>query len=244
MDRNKLSTEELIDRWEARRCIKNIMGKYASCIILNRVADIFTLFWSKSHKDISMGFNDGGYSGQDAVKAYYDALHDKNVLTAKLIQEKFPEHLGDKNPDEIYGIGPLSMKSLSTPVIEIAEEGQTAKGLWYCLGSCAEVSSAGPVANWVCGYYAVDFVLEDDEWKIWHLLNVNDIDHPCGQDWTKEAVPFPELPEFSALKDLELPEYTFRGTMRRLYSTSRPFTPPPRIPEPYGAFAETFSYGI
>ena len=54
----------------------------------------------------------------------------------------------------------------------------------------------------------------------------------------------PELPEFDALRAYSLPAPTVAECLRRRYSTDRPLTPAPRIPEPYGTFGETFSYGI
>ena len=124
----------------------------------------------------------------------------------------------------------------------MAEDGQTAKGLWFCLGCSAEVTSRGPEANWTWGYFAGDFVYEDD-WKIWHLQYLNDVDSLCGQSWGREITPYPELPEFAALKDFAYPPYTLAENVRALYSVDRPLTAAPRIPEPYDTFANTFSYG-
>ena len=89
------TTEELTARWEDQRAIKNLMGKYANCVILNREQDIYGLFWS-GREDVSLMFNDGAYQGAEAVSAYYQACHDRNALVAKLMQARFPEVLGGK----------------------------------------------------------------------------------------------------------------------------------------------------
>ena len=88
-----------------------------------------------------------------------------------------------------------------------------------------------------------NLIKEDGQWKIWHLQYLNDVDSLCGQSWGKEVIPYPELPEFAALKDYSYPPYTVAEDVRALYSVDRPLTAAPRIPEPYDTFANTFSYG-
>mgnify|MGYP002082210673 FL=1 len=126
----------------------------------------------------------------------------------------------------------------------MAEDGETAKGLWFCLGCNAEVTTRGPEASWTWGYFAVDFtfIKEQEDWKIWHLQYLNDVDSLCGQSWGKNVTPYPEDDAFAPLKDFELPPYTVTETVRPLYSVDRPLTEAPRIPEPYDTFANTFSY--
>lgn len=237
-----MTTELLVERWEDQRTIKNLMGKYVNCLLLNRQGEIFDAFFS-GREDVCLTFNDGSYIGQAAVKGYYDAVVERNRLSARLLQDRLPEKLGGKSEEEIYGIGPFQVKPLTAPVIEVAEDGKTAKGLWFCLGCSAEVTSRGPEANWTWGYFAGDFIYENDDWKIWHLQYLNDVNSLCGQSWGKEVVPYPELPEFAALKDFSYPPYTVAEDVRALYSVDRPLTAAPRIPEPYDTFANTFSYG-
>lgn len=239
----QFTTEQLTQRWEDQRALKNLMGKYANCIILNREQDIFDLFWSRE-EDVCLSFNDGAYVGVEAVSGYYTACYERNMLVARLMQARFPEKLGGKSEDEIYGIGPFKVKPLSSPVIEVAADGKTAKGLWHCQGAYNDVEVCGPVANWTWGYFAVDFIREADGWKIWHMSYTNDVDCICGQSWGKEKQPLPALPEFAALGEFHYPAYTVAKTIRPLYTPSRPHTDAPQIPQPYDTFADTFSYGI
>ena len=154
-----LTTEQLVQRWEDQRNIKNLMGKYCNIVILNREGEIPERFWS-AREDISLGFNEGFYVGQTAVNGYYAAVKRRNLLVAQLLQKRFPEQLGGKSDEEIYGIGPFKVKPLSSPLIEVAGDGETAKGLWTCQGAHNEVGTSGPVANWTWGYFAVDFIRE------------------------------------------------------------------------------------
>ena len=84
---------------------------------------------------------------------------------------------------------------------------------------------------------------ENDDWKIWHLQYLNDVDSLCGQSWGKTVTPYPEEDAFAPLKDFEMPPFTVKETMRELYTVTRPLTQTPKIPEPYRTFSETFSYG-
>ena len=237
-----MDLEFLVERWEDQRTIKNLMGKYVNCLLLNRQGEIFDSFFSK-REDVCLTFNDGSYVGPQAVGGYFAAVVERNRLSASLLQARLPEKLGGRTEEELYGIGPFQVKPLTAPVIEVARDGQTAKGLWFCLGCSAEVTSRGPEANWTWGYFAGDFVYEDDDWKIWHLQYLNDVDSLCGQSWGREIVPYPELAEFAPLRDFAYPAYTVAENVRTLYAVDRPLTAAPRIPEPYDTFADTFSYG-
>lgn len=241
MTQRTFTTEQLVDRWEDQRDVKNRMGIYVNYIILNDDAKVFDDLWSR-REDVCYGDNGGYYVGADAVRGYYAAVHERNALVASLLQKKFPEELGGKTPEEIFGIGTFRDFPVADPVIEIAADGQTAKGLWYCWGSHAEVTQSGPSASWTWGYYAADFVREDDQWKIWHLEITNDVDARCGTSWGHPAEPMPALAEFAPLGEFRMPPYTVEKVVRAPYSATRPLTPSPRIPEPYETFADTFAY--
>ena len=51
------------------------------------------------------------------------------------------------------------------------------------------------------------------------------------------------LPEFAAMADFHLPAPTVEKELWTLYTPRRPYMAPPRIPEPYDTFTDTFSYG-
>ena len=56
------------------------------------------------------------------------------------------------------------------------------------MGADNSVGKYGPLSTWNWGYIAADFVLEEDEWKIWHLQYLNDVDCICGQSWAGLAI--------------------------------------------------------
>ena len=55
------TTEQLTQRWEDQRAIKNLMGKYANIVLLNREQEVFSRFWSGNEP--TLAFNDGVYRG-------------------------------------------------------------------------------------------------------------------------------------------------------------------------------------
>ncbi|MCC8357869.1 MAG: nuclear transport factor 2 family protein [Oscillospiraceae bacterium] len=237
----EFTTEQLTTRWEDQRAIKNLMGKYANLVLLNREGEVFDLLWSENEPQL--GFNDGWYLGADAVRGYYDACVERNALVASLLQKRFPEKLGDKTAEEIYGVGPFKVEPMASPIIEVAADGQTAKGLWCCQGARNDVETCGPRARWTWGWFAVDFVKEASGWRIWHMRYEKDVDRTCGQTWGAPEEAYPALPEFAPLGGFQYPPYTAAETLRVLYSPERPLTEAPRIPEPYASFGETFTYG-
>lgn len=241
----KFTSEELLTRFEDRREIQNLAARYGTGFLLKQEAEMFATYWSK-RDDICLGFNDGWYVGQEAVSSYYDALVAKNQLVAKLVAERFPKELEGKTQDELYGVGTIGYKPVDTNVIEIAGDRGTAKALFTVRGSHSELTDRGPVAYWNWGWMAMDLVWEDGQWKLWHLLEVDDISIPSGCKWAAGPVepPYEKLPEFAEMAQFKLPEYSVKMVNREYYTADRPMTPSPEFPKPYETFAETFSYGI
>ncbi len=241
IEQTSWTTEELVSRWEDRRAIKNLMGKYAYCFLIKREASIFPDFWSR-RADVSLGLNEGYYVGPEAVAGYYSFLAEKAAAAEAAIRRAFPEETKEAGPD-FQGLGELEYVALSTPVIVRAEADDTAKGVWYDHGARAEVGPAGPVSHWVWRSYAVDFVKEDGAWKIWHMLVSEDVNHPCGEDWTQPKKARAEIEAFAPLKELCPPSPTHPCAVRSLYHPNRPPAPLPQPPVPYDCFENTFSYG-
>lgn len=66
--------------------------------------------------------------------------------------------------------GIFSIHTLTSEIIEVAKDGQTARGLWYSPGAeSRRAVSGGYEAYWIWGLYAIDFIKEDGEWKFWHF---------------------------------------------------------------------------
>jgi hypothetical protein len=169
----------------------------------------------------------------------------------KAMSEIYPEI--DNMPENV-GIGyEWVMHTQTTPIIEIAGDGKTAKGMWYSPGigvqpriKDAKVDVSGTL---FMEAYGVDFVKEDDKWKMWHIQMFYDYVSPLpdsmtgmfntGDDSGQEEV-FVEAME---RPEQGLPEGTVRNPVSyQSYSPKRKPVMLPRFPEPYYTFSETFSY--
>lgn len=231
------------ERFEDRREIKNVMGKYVtSCLLCREDTLVDTLFCSRD--DISLGFNNGYHVGREAVKGYFDAVRAATEKKSKCLQKIFPEQLGKLSDEELYGVGPFKAEPLTSFYMQEAEDMQTAKAIWMVEGSITDITEKGPVTNWSWGYYAADFIKEDGQMKLWHVLRVEDVHCPNGVDWGSPENPYPELPEFAELKEIAMPAPTHPAAVYETFSARRGPAQPPRLPEPYKTFADTFSYGI
>jgi len=116
--------------------------------------------------------------GIDVIKDEYCTKH---LADQKKTLEQMSKTIPSiKNIDENIGVGSeYIMHTQETPVIEIAGDGKTAKGLWYSIGLSVrgQVDSSGKTSvntGWMWEKYGVDFIKEDGKWKIWHLINLMD----------------------------------------------------------------------
>jgi hypothetical protein len=192
----KFETEPAHLPREGPAAIKNLMGKYANCLILNR-GQTSSACLVQDHRPHLLAFNDGVYRGAAAVKEYYDACAAQRA-GGGTDAEEVPQGTGRHEREEIYG-SPLQGEASGLPLVRCASDGHTAKGMWYCLAPTT-TGDLRPVAHWT-GVFPADFVREDGAWKIWHMQYLNDVDCICGQRWGKEPKALPEREEFMALKE-------------------------------------------
>ena len=237
-----LHPDAMLERLEWRRDIRNLMGRISADYSVREEGQIYARYWSR-REDVCLGVNEGWYVGPDAVADYYQALDEEIMLSAKCVQKDFPEKLEGLTDEALKGVGVMSYIPVDSHVIEIADDGQTAKGLFNIRGSYNRITTSGPIAYWLFGWAAADFILEDGQWRIWHLLFLRDVDHTCGESWAEPERPREILPEFAAMAEYRVPEPTVKKTLWTLYAPRRPHLAPPRIPEPYDTFDHTFSYG-
>ena len=237
------TSQQLVGIFEDQRDLKNLMGKVCYTMLLKREQDMVDQFWSR-REDICLGLNDGYYVGAQAVRGYYQAIHDHTAEATEFLKKAFPDHMEKLTPEEQFGAGSMDVKPMDTAVIEIAEDGETAKGIWYSRGTFNDITPQGPVAFWKMAVYACDFVREDGVWKIWHMLNLTDILMVGGKSWgDPKAEPYPDLPEFAGAKAFTPPKPNVEKTLFTAYFPGRPFSPLPEPPVPSRSFPETFSYG-
>lgn len=236
------TSEQLVGIFEDQRDLKNLMGKVCYTILLKQEKTMVDQFWS-SREDICLGVNQGYYLGQSGVRSYYDAVHAHTQEATEFLKKAFPDRMNALPEAEQFGAGSMDVKPMDTAVVEIAGDGDTAKGIWYSRGTYNDITPQGPVSYWDYAVFACDFVREDGQWKIWHMLRLSDITAPGGKNWATHYEPYPDLPEFAGARPFMAPEPTVKKVLHTVYYPGRPFAPLPEPPVPYETFADTFSYG-
>lgn len=159
-----------------------------------------------------------------------------------------------KVSDENYGAGSaVYLHTNTTPIIEIASDGKTAQGVWYTPGmDINPIMQDGKIllrASMSYQKLAGDFVKENGQWKIWHLLTAFDFSPPLPEEMLKPvADKLGELYSREAPKPAGPPggaggipsSYKLDYVYPR-YTPQRPGVVFPYLPKPYHSFAEVVS---
>jgi hypothetical protein len=213
------------DRVIALQAVQNLMGRYSHLGQMRGETTIGELFALKT-EGVAWRTSSGGPTGIEAMN--------KRFLKPGEAAPALP-------------IGQLHTHSMLTPVIEIAGDGKTARGVWdsYQPG-INNASDAGNIA-WV--KYGVDFIKEDGTWKIWHMQIFPMFSTPWEKpvtQYVKEqkaaaearaaSAPAGAAPAPRALQ----PGWTAPKNPWRYDGVSVPHGP--MIPEPYCSFDPKTSY--
>lgn len=239
----KTSPDELLNLMESRREIQNVMGSISHDYSVKQEAFVYDRYFSR-RDDVCLGLNNGYYKGAEAVAGYFKALGEEVALSSSLIQKMFPDKLGSLSAEEVSGVGMITYLPFDSHVIEVAGDGQTAKGIWNVRGSYCQLEPCGPVSYWTFGWAAVDFVWEDGKWKIWHLQMLYNVNHQCGTGFCDEPKAFEPVAGFEPIAGFKLPEPNVPSRLMDCFYPDRPQTMSPPCPVPYDKFENTFSYGI
>lgn len=243
MYKNDYSTERLADAFLDLREIENTMGRYVNSLLLKKEDTIMHEFWSRFEDDLCLGVNDGWFTGRKAVSEYYEALYKNTCARSALIQKMFPNFLGGLTDEEVHGVGAMIVDAIAPPCIEVSGYGTTAKGVWLFINTCHEIMENGPYTIQENGYYAVDFIKEGTNWKIWHMQRIIESRAPQEVNWADKWELPPSKPGFIELSELKIPVPNRPGVIREIYRPDRPQPIKLRLPEPFYDWKDTFSYG-
>ncbi len=162
------------------QAVENIMNRHVMYHCYGEHREEVEQIWVQedaNRKTCSFGQNQGFMLGFSAVWEGYVEYHDYTMWWSSV--QKYLANKGISVDDlmaqgwtqddilEVYGgVGQLLLHVTTTAIIEIAEDGQTAKGFWYSPGMIKET---GQNAQAIWEAYGCDFVKENGVWKIWHL---------------------------------------------------------------------------
>lgn len=243
MSYRHLPSQVRAERWMDQREIQNLMGKFVYDMMLKREDKFYEKYWCKQSAEPSLGLNNGYYVGEEAIRGYYMAQFENTEERSEHMRKMFPDYLSKYSRIELHGVGSLDIDALTSPVVVVSDDGRTAQGIWCVMGIENNIFPNGPYSMLGYGYICGDFVKEEYDWRIWHLLQLDEIVSPVATDWSRDwTMPGPAT-EFEALGKLTLPKPNRPCMVYESYSTGRRPVPQLRIPQPYRTFAETFSYG-
>lgn len=248
MSKKEFSDRELILRVWDQEELRNLIGRWAYYEAGNRRAEALERFWVRRPENratASFGRNWGFLEGMEAIRAYY---LDRNRFGAD---------------------GTALMHPLSTKLLCLAEDGQTAQGLWMGIAYETAPNAAGePDVKWINERVAVDFIKEDDQWRIWHMFIGTNYVLSAGENYAGQPVLTRPMTRAEggphwyvvgkgreqtqgriALFD-QIPDYPEREAFlngaepKEIYTAlyNDPIAFPP-LPKPYRSFSETVSYG-
>jgi hypothetical protein len=231
--------QQVVQRQQDVHQIQNMMSRRSFYHAAGQQAEELD-FWS-SRPDVSFGQNQGFRIGMTKIRAAYEVRYAKvRALELTRISKLKPEV---KDVPANIGVGMLQEHTITTAIIEIAEDGKTAKGMWYTPGAVGGVKLH---ASWMWEKYAVDFIKENGKWKFWHVIVVTDFGVPFGKDVEGNVSDLSQQGVQGALREADLvpqiPRDVDRDIYKPLSSTTAPRLFPP-MPVPYTTFAQTFSYG-
>jgi hypothetical protein len=163
-----MTLEQRLARMEAYLDIQNVMSRYAYYHTAGRHEECVELF-ALDTEDTWSEMTWGRYCGREGIAKLYPGYH---VWTD-----------GDAK-------GKMHVHAPCQPYIEVAADGKTARGIWIAPGH--ETSSfVRPDTNeafWCWMKYDCDFILENGEWKIWHMRTPGMFMTPYGKPWTEPAM--------------------------------------------------------
>ena len=207
-----------LQRADDTREIQNLMGRYEAWHIVGMHDDVLELF-AKNAPDASIDIPMWGrWEGFEGVKKCWEA-------------HKYYE--GDR-------VGHLHVNVNGTPVIEVAEDGRTGKGMWTTIGVATIPSEAEgkPIALWSLKRYTMDFIKEDGKWKIWHFRVCPIFGTRFDKSWVDESLSHSK-PIIQVSEEHQAPmpctpihEYDARGV----------FPYDPAVPTPYKTWDKSMSY--
>ena len=234
MNRKFTDEEQILRIWDVED-VKSLMNRRVFLQTADLREEELRTMWVQEpehQKTASYGSNWGYYVGMDEIRKYYVDSH-----AAALEEQKKTNGAAEVNMGNMYA------HPLTTGLVELAEDGKTAKGLWYSIGNEAMAQADGTAhVQWMLGKVAADFVREEDGWKIWHIVISTDVDCQAGHDYGE----YPVYEDWSADSTNQVRREFGRPTVEMLthdVTFNWWDNYPPMPPKDYKTFTDDISYG-
>ena len=198
-----------MQKLDAYRQIQNEMGRTVAAFNFRQAEVVLSHFALKTNGVRLEYADEGVFRGAEAITAIINEALGKPAKPGEMLDMQ-----------------------LTTPIIEIADDLKTAKCLWWMPGAGAIPQAEGdPMAIWAWGELAVDFVVEDGAWKIWHLHYFRYMKCDYHKGWVDDT---------SMINRLNTPMHPLSevSTYHNPYSPSAIRDGLPCAPRPYVTFTD------
>lgn len=242
-DTSLQAVQLLLERQQSYIDLMNLMGRYQYLHTGGQMSVIGRELFAYDQPDSRCEYGPLGVFGPEKSLAFFDAM-----------SELFTAGQGQCHP------GLLEIHQITTPVLEVAGDNQTAKGLWMSTGAILMLhddgAEEGHSFTWDTGKYAVDFLHTEQGWKIWHLhvcdmwrtsfdedpvAHAGTLDRGTTQamidEWNARAAAGEEVRPHGMPVIPDGPT-----TFHYSYAADSIAPQEPKAPVPYRTFSETFAY--
>nr|WP_277349467.1 MarR family winged helix-turn-helix transcriptional regulator [Streptomyces sp. S3(2020)] len=210
----------------AAREVENVMNKYEYMMSHDQFAYAYENLFATKAADVRVELPFGRWEGPESVRRCIVGYHSYLCL----------DNEGRPRP------GVLFYNANTQPIIEIADDLKSAKGLWICPGFSAKDQPDGTfTAGAGTAVRACDFLYDEEEgrWKMWHYVVIGLTSHPYDVSFVDNKV---NVQSSAARLFPEGTEPDGEPGHSWMYSTETRMEYFPLLPEPYRTFTETHSY--
>ena len=127
--------------------LQRAYGHYLENWMTDEIVDLFS-----DSPDAVLSIQAGEFHGKEGVRRFFSHRG---------------QNRGRRIPEFLHQVMQLS------PIVDIAPDGETAKGRWYGFGATAAPTKDGVFQGWMNGVYENEYVKENGKWKIkkigWHM---------------------------------------------------------------------------
>jgi hypothetical protein len=198
-------------------------------------------YWTRDEA-LTWAHNFGQMKGIENYTACYADAQEANAKAYYALLEPIYPELRDVA--DRRALVEEAMHLLTSPIIEVAGDGRTAKGLWYTPGCIFSTLTPGRTreGTWIWERYGADFVLEDGRWVYRNLKVCCDIAGPMDErGWALAEGPAGPPPEDDGSDASPMSVSVPEPLHYNLSSTQLP-QDRPKIPVAHETFADAYDY--
>lgn len=234
----RLSDEDMIGMVtdiEEVRDLMSLRAYYQSADLRQKEMDEIWVSKPMNAAKASYGSNYGYYYGKAEVQRWYV---DEHLEKRKAQLKVYCDKQGIAYDESLLGSGCMYMCPLSTSIVRIAKDGQSAKGIWYSIGQKTELKEDGTATGlWMYLKICADFIKEDGKFKLFHIVEANDQNYQAGTAYEADTYLTPETDQL--WKDFGNPTIPM-NVHDNTFNWADNYPP---MPEPYDTLTLENSYG-